>query len=172
MKNFINYLILILLLGSILTIVPVWDISLSTINLLNKEAIFEYEIANKPIENGYKIILSKQFPRQQGSIKKTNFIRIYSPTGFLILENIANYEDIESAYTANNSYYVCPKGKNHLLKYYDKNSYERIIPNDFNSNSDWELKCFYQSNLKYLFVAYTNHNNYFYQLDINSGKII
>jgi hypothetical protein len=89
-----------------------------------------------------------------------------------MLENIANYEDIESAYTANNSYYVCPKGKNHLLKYYDKNSYERIIPNDFNSNSDWELKCFYQSNLKYLFVAYTNHNNYFYQLDINSGKII
>ena len=172
MKNFINYLILILLLGSILTIVPVWDISLSTINLLNKEAIFEYEIANKPIENGYKIILSKQFRRQQGSIKKTNFIRIYSPTGFLMLENIANYEDIESAYTANNSYYVCPKGKNHLLKYYDKNSYERIIPNDFNSNSDWELKCFYQSNLKYLFVAYTNHNNYFYQLDINSGKII
>ena len=84
MKNFINYLILILLLGSILTIVPVWDISLSTINLLNKEAIFEYEIANKPIENGYKIILSKQFRRQQGSIKKTNFIRIYSPTGFLI----------------------------------------------------------------------------------------
>ena len=111
MKNFINYLILILLLGSILTIVPVWDISLSTINLLNKEAIFEYEIANKPIENGYKIILSKQFRRQQGLIKKTNFIRIYSPTGFLILENIANYEDIESAYTANNSYYICPKGK-------------------------------------------------------------
>ena len=84
MKNFINYLILILLSGSILTIVPVWDISLSTINLLNKEAIFEYEIANKSIENGYKIILSKQFRRQQGSIKKTNFIRIYSPTGFLI----------------------------------------------------------------------------------------
>ncbi len=50
----------------------------------------------------------------------------------------------------NNSYYVCPKGKNYLLKYYDKNSYERIIPNGFNSNSDWELKCFYQSNLKYL----------------------
>jgi len=84
MKNFINYLILILLLGSILTKVPVWDISISTINLLNKEAIFEYEIVNKPIENGYKIILSKQFRRQQGLIKKTNFIRIYSPTGFLM----------------------------------------------------------------------------------------
>ena len=84
--------------------------------------------------------------------------------------------DIESAYTnKNDKFYFCPKGKYHAYVYY-KNSktYEPLLPKDFieNPNDNWELKCYYQHDLGYIFVIYLNSDKPLYQLEVSSGNFV
>ena len=55
----------------------------------------------------------------------------------MVFEKNVDFEEIESAYAGNNSYYVCPKGNNHLHIFYDSSKpATKIIPDNFVNNGE------------------------------------
>ena len=86
----------------------------------------------------------------------------------------------ESAYTDTNGiYYICPKGRNHVLRDNKKGHLNPLIPEKFDDKDDWELNCYMQfqkgesleNNWKKIFVFYLNKEDYIYQIDANKATI-
>lgn len=64
----------------------------------------------------------------------------------LVVNQIVNFNDLESAYTdKSGKYYICPKGRNHVLYYTDgQEGMIPIVPDNFEDKGDWELNCYLQ----------------------------
>lgn len=175
MKKIFNYILFINFITSILTVVPVWDFKNSAIELMKNENFQDFIVEDKANPGGLWSRLTKKFSSYKTSITKVNFLQLYYMrySVEMVFEKNVDFEEVESAYAGNNSYYVCPKGSNHLHIFYDNSKpATKVIPDNFVNNGDWELKCFLQPDSNYLFVSYLNKINIFYQLDLNNGKII
>lgn len=175
MKKIFNYILFINFITSILTVVPVWDFKNSAIELMKNENFQDFIVEDKANPGGLWSRLTKKFSSYKTSITKVNVLQLYYMrySVEMVFEKNVDFEEVESAYAGNNSYYVCPKGSNHLHIFYDNSKpATKVIPDNFVNNGDWELKCFLQPDSNYLFVSYLNKINIFYQLDLNNGKII
>ena len=91
----------------------------------------------------------------------------------LILNKIVQFEDIDLVHVYNSStFYVCPKGNNHLL-YILNGTINRMIPDKFNTKKYWELKCIYQPEFNQIYVAYLNNDDnekQLYQFNIDEAQ--
>ena len=177
-KKIFFYLLWLNLIKIYVSLVPIWNLSSSSIDIYKQYSshsdYYEFTIVEKELHDNLVFKLSKKLTKNINKITIANKFELKYENEQMTFENVP-WEDIESAYTdKNDKYYICPKGKFHLF-FYDKinNIKKEIIPTGFIDNGKgWELKCYYQIDLRYIFIGYLNYNSSFYQLNIDSGEII
>ena len=157
-KMFISFVILEIFI-SVFSIVPLWDFESSTINLLTSSSHEYYSYWGTACD--YEDVkIKKTITKSGDSIIQTNQIIINN--GIYIT---VDFEDIESVHCHNSIKYICPKGKFHMIQYLYNDGQSKLNifkPNDFEESDYWELKCFYQPSLRYMFIGYLNKGNKFY----------
>ena len=170
MKRILFLFFILELIGLSFSVVPIWNLKNVGKDIFDQSTKY-FSIYEMAVHDNFFVKLSLEITKQQNLIKKKYILEM--DYGNYKIEN-APWEDIESAYTnKNDKIYICPKGRNHVFVYDINNkNYEELKPQNFDNNNDWELKCYYQHNLGYIFVSYLNSNNNFYQLEILSGKFI
>lgn len=142
--------------------VPLWSFQKSSLDIYRENIYYKfhyYQITEKVIYDYIKL---------EGYI--TYFDNILNRYSQLTINNKnfgnTKFNDIESAYYINDGYYiVCPKGKFHAYEFYDYQSFKELIPENFQKKDDWELKCYMHKEENYIFIAYLNSKNDFYQFD-------
>ena len=165
----IQILLIVNLLITIISVIPLWNFEASTINLLSNSSTYTYIIyTGKVCSENNNLELKKTISKEQnGIITEQNYLTING------IQMGTDWEDIESMFCINSIIYICPKGKNHLNKY-DSNShsFSQIIPNGFYCNGNWELKCYQQFNENLMFIGYLNQspNFYAYKYNVNSDN--
>ena len=173
MKKFFNYILLLNFIVSVITIVPLWDLNNSAFKKYGDQASFE--IIDTTIDGELYFRFTKKYNKNKNTFKNTNILEIYQINKYkeeILLTKEVDFEGINLVIRNNSLYYVCPKGKNHLYILRENGSLEKFNPGNIMNNVNWDLKCYFQKDLNYLFVSYTNGHNYFYQLDINTQKVI
>ena len=158
MKN-INVLILIFLFFQTNSVVPVWDFPSQSTELFSSEvSSYNYTIYESTFPFDIKLV--KVFNRTNNIITHKNYLTIGETT------QEVEFEEIDSVYVneLSCSILICPKGKYHPYNY---DNMEFIIPDEFEENGDWELKCL-KHNTGYFLIFYLN-NGYssFYSYYIN-----
>ena len=175
MNNFFDYFLIIVFINSVTTYIPIWDFKKTAIDLINNNDYLELTTEENTFYGDFWYKIIKKFNRNKYSISKKNILQLYFFENYRIntvINKEVDFEEVSLAFASNSLYYVCPKGKYHLHIYQDNsNPPTRISPKNFNIAGDWELKCYLQPERNNLFVSYLNKNT-FYQLDINTGKII
>ena len=170
MKKIIFYTFIFGFINITCSLVPVWNLKKSGIDLFEKYKT-NYKVIDTAIHDDFHFYLEVQLSKVENIVQKTNILKL----GDYEI-NHAPWEDIESAYTNKiDKIYFCPKGKYHVYVYYINNkTYEELVPKDFNENpnNNWELKCYYQHDLGYIFVSYLNSDKPLYQLEVSSGNFI
>ena len=177
MKKILIYIFFFEIIKLTYSIVPVWNLKKSGIDLFEKYKPndIDYQTIDTALHDNFHFTLNVKLSKVGNIAKKENSLKFVYENEQYIIEN-APWEDIESAYTnKNDKFYFCPRGKYHPYVYY-KNSktYEPLVPKDFieNPNVNWELKCYYQFKLGYIFVSYLNSDKPLYQLEVSSGNFI
>ena len=172
MKAIAIYIFIFGFINKTCSVVPVWNLKKSGIDLFEKYKL-TYRIADATIHDDFHFYLDITLSKEGNIIKKTNLLQL-GDYNYQI--NSAPWNDIESAYTnKNDKFYICPKGRYHIYVYYiNSKNYKPLVPEDFNENSNdnWELKCYYQHDLGYIFVSYLNSDKPVYQLEVSSGNFI
>ena len=165
----VNISFIFLILYSIkisLTFVPNWNLEGSSIDLL-KSGTYEKIIFEGKMNN-INIQFKKVFIKEENTVLQNNYLIIEGGSAKKV-----NWDNIENIYKINGNYYICPKGREYLYKY-NENEPEKSVkmnPKEFDKNINWELKCYYQPDNKWLFTAFLNSNGiskiYAIQLDSN-----
>ena len=149
----------------IISIVPLWNFNSSTIDLLSGSQIYEYTIYSDSTVD-YTVNLEKIINKNNnGTISEKNILTIND--GY---SDETDWEDIESIYEFSGSLYICPKGKNHLIKYLDSGLFYEYKPLSLDHVEDWELKCYKQTVKNYLFVAYLNKYEKLFAFKLSSEE--
>lgn len=169
MKKFLFIYFFYQLIKITISLIPNWNFKNSTIDLLSDSSKeVEITILDKEMYNCH-IILTKKISKNGDNITQQNYLKIDN-----FPKKETNWEDIESFYNLEGHYFICPKGKEYLYRYFpneDKNP--EIIGLDYipDKEKDWELKCYYQPSQKWLFYAFTNSykNNYIYGVKFDSN---
>jgi len=157
MKVFIVLLIFVELINLSFTLVPLWNLEKSSVDLLDSNNLREYIVYSNTV-NDFKVELKKEIKKDDSGISDQNYITV-SEQRFS-----TNWEDIESIYKLDIGNFVCPKGKNFINQYTD-NGFIEIKPDNFNNDSnDWELLCYNQPEKKWIFQGFLNSKEkiYFY----------
>ena len=176
MHEFIKLFIFADLVFLTLSIVPLWNFTKSTIDLIPGSADFVYSIKDKILHDNLHYILKKTITKKNGIVSKTNTLTCqFTNSQTLVVNQAVDFEDVESIYTDKNGrYYICPKGSYHVLLDHGSTHMEPIVPSSFVNNGNWELRCFYQydeKKLKKLFVFYLNKEEYVYYIDVTTAQI-
>ena len=172
MKKIICYIFIFEFINLTFSIVPVWDLTKVGIDLFKKSQRNEYNYQQTSgiIHDNFHFALDVKISKVGSHIKKTNTLN-FQYGNYQI--NDAPWEDIESAYIKDKKIYFCPKGKYHAYIYdIDTKENRELVPKDFIENGDWELKCYYQHDLGYIFVSYLNSDKHLYQLEVSSGTFV
>jgi len=177
MKKILFFILIFEFIKLTYSIVPVWNLKKSGIDLFAKYMSNEvnYRTIDTKLHDNFHFALNVKLSKEGNIVKKENTLIFEYENEEYKIEN-APWEDIESAYTnKNDKFYFCPKGKYHAYVYY-KNSktYEPLVPKYFieNPKDNWELKCYYQHDLGYIFVSYLNSDKPLYQLEVSSGNFV
>ena len=183
MKTFIHLFIIIYLIYTSHSIVPFWNFETSSINLLSNEyQKHEYIVNEQKFHFDLKCIYKRYLENDNG-VNIRNKLNCEFTNDHLyhlqVIEKEFDFEDIESVYTNKKGcYYICPKGRHHVLMDPGNKIFEEIIPEGFDNEGDWELKCFLQYekkepeiSWKKLFVFYLNKEDYIYQIIPGSGEM-
>ena len=111
MKKFFNYILFLNFISSIITVVPIWDFKNSAIELMKNENFQDFIVEDKANPDGLWSRMTKKFSSYKTSITKVNFLQLYYMryTVEMVFEKNVDFEEIESAYAGNNSYYVALK---------------------------------------------------------------
>ena len=106
--------------------------------------------------------LYKYIALENGAIVYRKYLTI-TDSGSTIYDGEVDFDAIGNIHHFDNDYIVCPKGKYHSTYFYDK-QYSCANLAGFESNGDWELKCFYRS-VGYFLVFYlmNGESHYFYK---------
>ena len=164
-SNIIFLIIIIFGIISIASILPYWNLSYSSINLLeNKTNDNNYEYLNiifNQTKDNVDVTLYKIISINYGIISQSNNIMFIFREGIKTNEFIflkKNWEDISNIYFIEENIFICPKGKN-FLHYYNDQKLIEIKPDIFpNDDEDWDLKCYYPNNNKTIFFTFLNNN--------------
>jgi len=174
MKINIFYIFIFEFIKITYSIVPVWNLKKTGIDLFEKHGIgseINIYTINTAIHDDFHFYFNIKLTKVGNNVKIQKSLGLESES--YVIEN-APWEDIESSYTnKKDKFYFCPKGKYHAYVYYKNNrTYESLMPKDFVDNGNWELKCYYQNNLGYIFVSYLNSDKPLYQLEVSSGNFV
>ena len=182
MKEIIQFFIFMNLIFLSLSIIPIWNFYESSTDLLsNNEQRHEYLVKQITSHFDLKYTFRRIIEKKDGVVTfKNNFTCQFTndDKNTLVVNQIVNFNDLESAYTdKSGKYYICPKGRNHVLYYTDgQEGMIPIVPDNFEDKGDWELNCYlqYQKNVdaesawKKLFVFYLNKEDYIYEINANT----
>ena len=182
MKVTLVLYILLNLIFFCFSIVPIWDLKKSSIDLLSDSNKIEYTMEDTELHYKLRYIFRKIIKKENNSVKVINHFTCQftdDQNNNLVVNQIVDFDEIESAYTdKKGKYYICPKGSHHVHYFQDGDANLSILKHmEFeNDSSEWELKCYQQhekntdasSAWKKLFVFYLNKNEYIYQIDENS----
>ena len=173
MGNFIKCILLFYFIKICFTIVPLWNFDSSAIPLIvNDKTNYTYDVFSKNFM-GFIYNITKTLYMRNGSLEQEN--KLYLENEYF---GITSYDDIESAYNISDNYYVCPKGKHYVHRYYREN---REIKSEILKNQtegDWDLHCFMQHDQKnknsyhYLFIFYLGIDNLIYNFDLDHNSFI
>ena len=162
MKELIFSFIFLKLINLSISLIPIWDIKKSSIELTKLSSITLHTKDSWP-----KISLIKKFEENETSLFDQNYISVEDKES-----QKTNWEDIESSYYLEEwGYLICPKGKNYLNVFNkEENTYEQIIPTDFDSkikigdNDQWELLCYRIGEKYFMFQGFLEQEkiNYMY----------
>ena len=147
------------LLNSIVSLVPIWNLSSASIDLLpSSSTSYSYYITDRYMQ-GMKVQLKKTITKNEKGINDTNYLIVNDNGGHYV-----NFENIESF----SNYIICPKGKYHP---YDYNRKMELVPDNFEEYGDWDLKC-YKHDTGYFLVFYLmNNNSLFYSYAENGNDV-
>ena len=159
--KFYNLSIIILILFSskiISSEIPTWNFSNISIDLLSSSSSYEYIIYNKKEFNTI-ITLKKIITKNMNLITTENYLTINTTTKKVLFENIDSFYINKLGY----SIIICPKGNFHP---YDFINEQEIIPEGFEANNEWDLKC-YEHDTGYFMIFYlmNDNKNLFYYPD-------
>ena len=138
--------------------IPVWDFNNISIDLLGSNNLYEYTIYNET-KNKTMVSLIKKITKNNGNIVSQNYLTVNST------KRKVNFENIDSFYFNKLGYpiIICPKGKYHPY-YFANDTY--IIPDGFQENGNWDLKCYGHDTGFFLFFYLRNQeNNFYYSLN-------
>ena len=162
MKKFLFSYIIIELIIAVFGVIPLWNFEASTKDLLSSGS-HTYTIFTGSACGDNNIILTKTITKSGSSISESNTIKINGNS------YSTSWENTESVYCINSNYiYICPTGKNHMNLYKDNQFYE-ITQTGVSSSDTWELKCYYQSSVNYMFMGYLNKIKTFYSYQFDSS---
>ena len=178
----ITFLFIFFQIITITSILPFWNLSYSSINLLENKTddhYYEYiHIVFNQIYDDVNVSLNKIISITNGNISQSNSIIFSFKKGMSTTEYVypKNWEDIDNLYFIDGKIFVCPKGKNYLHYYYNKQLIlikPEIFPDE---DEDWELKCYYPNNNKTIFFTflYSDKINfiYYYKIKYNINSIL
>ena len=138
-------------------IVPNWELSSNSINLLPSGGEITYNVIYRNME-GLEVYLYKTIAKNaDNQITKTNKIQVKNSGNWeKTVDNVA-FDNIESVYYLDNYNIICPKGKFHPYNVYTEEYIEAI---DMSGKGDWDLKC-YRHNAGFFLVFYLMNDNVF-----------
>ena len=178
MKENLKLLIFLTFIYLSLSIVPLWHIEKSAINLFPNDPFYIDYITDETIHDNFNYKLQKIITKNNDEIEISNYVIFnYNNDD----KNISvPFEEIESAYTdKDHRYFICPKGRNHpyYINTQEEKGLQPLIPEGFEDNGeDWELNCFLkyvENSYKKLFFFYLNKQEYIYSVNnINSNNIV
>ena len=170
MKIFLS--IFLELLNLSFSLIPIWDLKNSSVNLLPlnnySNEILIYNYSNDKLS----VILTKKLARNNSEVKDTNYITITINNEIQMVIK-TDFEDIDSSYFIEKAgYFICPKGKHFIYEFDENKGLIEIVPQDFNQDKDndnWVLKCFILSKdigsisllISFLFIISSIFFNYF-----------
>ena len=173
MGNFIKFIFLFYFIKICFSIVPLWDFDSSAIPLIvNDTTNYTYVVFSNDFME-FKYNITKTLYLKNGSLEQEN--KLYLGTEYF---GITNYDDIESAYFIGGNYYVCPKGRHNVHRYYKDNEEIKSVIFDNQTEGDWDLHCFMQHNqtnktdYHYLFIFYLGTENFIYNFNLDNNSFI
>ena len=165
MAKLYNFILFFILTQISFSFVPIWDFKSSTIDLFQNNNEYSYNVVDRDFY-GFTYNLTRKFYFEGENIRQINTLFL---NGFQYNGKI-NYDDIDSAYSQGDYYYVCPKGKFTPFRHNKYNINEQ--PYEFtdgaiNTTFDWDLNCFHQhgqgEESTYLFVFFLCSKNELYE---------
>ena len=156
--------IIIHLLLPIYSVVPIWDLKKSSIDLLKNGNSYNYRITYRFMYQITALLVKSINKTNEGKIKHENILYINGQ-----FKAIVQFENIDSFFGAYREgvvlNFLCPMGKYHVINLDDMNE----INNEFlESDNNWDLKCYYHST-GFFFVFYlSNGEDQVYALEASS----
>ena len=126
------HILIFLLLNKILQIflvIPTWNMTSVSIDLLSSNPSYEFTILNEA-----QAQLKKVITKTDNIISSKNYLTVKTETIEVDFDNIGYYYE----YPYGGRYLLCPKGKFHP---FDFNHNKSIIPENFVEKGDWDVKC-------------------------------
>ena len=156
------YIIINLLLSSF-SVIPLWNLKKSSLDLLKENNNYTYTISHGFMYE-MEALLSKEIKRtNDGTIIHENLLYIDS-----YLKGRVDFENIDSFYKLANRKIICPFGKYNPINIDTMSEFENVYQN----SDDWNLKC-YKHNTGHFFIYYLNNKeNQVYELDTNNNNYI
>ena len=174
MKNIKKYFLILIIIKTSLSLLPVWNLTSSSINLLENTNNF-YNLVEKDFYYAYYKIQQNFIIDQNGNIIQKYYLQLGKSIEDIKWMGEIDFDEIESAYADNsNNFIVCPKGRFHpYIYFYNNYQYHEIRePPNFKEQANWDLKCYYQPNENKLFVSYLNSEEYFYEFSLYEQKFL
>ena len=155
------------------SVIPIWNLKNSSIDLLKDKTSYEYVITNRSMYDLQAKLTKKITKEEDGTITHENTLNIYEKNQAAKTKKVS-FENIESFYKLDNGgrRLLCPKGKFHPINLNDAYMNE-ITNNDFSQSNNWDLKC-YNHNGGIFFAFYLNNgDNQVYDLksDLSYEKL-
>ena len=152
LKIFIIFSLILL----VATVLPIWDLKESAIDLLdNTEHTHEYIIHESSMYS-LKVSLKKNISINDGNIIHNNYATIYEYVSennpqVSISERSVEYENIESFYKLTDLRVLCPQKNFNVINLND--NLNEIQFNNWTNENSWDLKCYYHR-MGYFLVYY------------------
>ena len=138
------------------SILPIWNLKNSSIDLLGSSSAYEYTIANRRMYE-ISMTLKKKITKNSENISHKNYLTM---TGEKTLaDHEVAYENVESFYgksTASNILILCPMGYFNPI---NLNTMSEITFDKWNNTDYWDLKCYYHSTGTFLMFYFMNGKN-------------
>ena len=136
------FFIFVKLINISFSLIPIWNLKESSIDLLpeRKEQEYSFITLYDEDKNKVHINLTKIISKDSQNINTKNIIKINTEYSRDI-----QWELVEGYFFDNVGHFICPKSKGtNYLNQYNNNNYNEIQPEGYNFGTDneWELNCF------------------------------
>ena len=156
-----SFFIFLTLLSFVFSVVPLWNVKYSAINLLENSNNYSYIITHRYMYNLEAILEKVINKNNEGKIIHENFLYIKElsygdSNNDIYSKEKVSFENIDSFYSidlsSNHRSVLCPMGKYHVINLDTK---KEINNRNFDENNkNWVLKCNFH-------ISNQNYNNYY-----------